>query len=120
MTANNVLLIDDDRTILVLYANFLSKEGITAYQADNAKMAVTTVMNVPIRLIITDINMPDMNGIVLAKQLKERYTSVPIIAMSALPFKDNKDALVEAGISGFLRKPVKRELFIETVKKYLI
>jgi len=83
-------------------------------------MAVTTVMNVPIRLIITDINMPDMNGIVLAKQLKERYTSVPIIAMSALPFKDNKDALVEAGISGFLRKPVKRELFIETVKKYLI
>lgn len=119
MNSSNVLLIDDDKTILILYSNFLAKEGITVYTADNARTAVSTVMNVPIRLIITDINMPDINGIVLARELKERYTSVPILAMSALPFRDNKEALIEAGISGFLRKPVKRELFIETVKKYL-
>lgn len=115
----NVLLIDDDKTILILYASYLAKEGITVYQAENAETAIRTVMNVPIRLIITDINMPGMTGIELAHKLKQRFTTVPIIAMSALSFKEQKEALIDAGIVGFLRKPVKRELFIETVRKYL-
>lgn len=117
--SQNVLLIDDDKTILVLYASFLAKEGITAYQAENAEMAMRTVMNVPIRLIITDINMPGMTGIELAHKLKQRFTTVPIIAMSALAFKEQKEALIDAGIVGFLRKPVKRDLFIQTVRQYL-
>lgn len=119
MSSNNVLLVDDDKTILVLYASFLAKEGITAYQAENAESAIATVMNVPIRLIITDINMPGMNGIELAHRLKQRFTSVPILAMSALSFKEQKEALIEAGIVGFLRKPVKRDLFIQTVKQFI-
>ena len=74
-------------------------------------------------LILMDIQMPVMNGYEAAKQirsLKNRETaSVPIVAMTANAFEEDREKSYEAGMNGYLAKPVSAEALINTIDKIM-
>ena len=95
--------------------------GITV--VENGQEAVDTFKNDKFNLILMDVQMPLMNGYEATKAIreieKERGTHVPIIALTAYAMKSDKDMCIEAGMDDYISKPFKRQVFLDSIEKYL-
>ena len=78
----NILVIDDDATIQLVFSQFLTSLGHEIMQAENGKEGMSVLEKTPPDLIITDIMMPEMDGLEILMQLRNRNVSVPVIAIS--------------------------------------
>lgn len=78
-----ILVADDEMSIRLLYSEELREEGYEVYLASNGKEALEVVDKVPIDLIILDIKMPEMSGIEVLRQIKEKNPNLPVLLSSA-------------------------------------
>ena len=78
----SVLVIDDDPEVRSVIARLLEMEGHSVIQADNGKVALERYSSAPTDLVISDIYMPEMDGIELLTRLRERLPDARIVAMS--------------------------------------
>ena len=79
-----VLVVDDDETILVVMARTLAEEGYAVHSAANGKDAfrLAEALHGRLRLVITDIRMPEMDGVALAGRLRQLNPPLPILFVS--------------------------------------
>lgn len=77
-----ILIIDDDTPVRTTLRRVLERDAHVVLEAPNGKEALKVVEREPCELVITDINMPEMDGIELIVTLVERWPSLPIIAIS--------------------------------------
>ena len=77
-----ILLIDDDPTIQKVFSQFLTGLGYEITQANNGKEGMAVLDKTRPDLVITDIMMPEMDGLEILMKLRERHDSVPVIAIS--------------------------------------
>jgi len=80
---NSILIADDDRLIRMVFREFLADRGFDIHEAENGKEALSLYAEVVPGLIITDINMPIMNGLDFILNLRSMDNSIPIIAASS-------------------------------------
>ena len=80
--AKRILVVDDESSITELVEMLLSGEGYEVSTASNGSQGLEKVDSFDPHLVITDISMPDMEGIEFISRLRKRSVSVPIIAMS--------------------------------------
>ncbi len=114
-----ILIVDDEEMISVLIAQRLFKEGYFCTTANNGKEALNHFYKDDFSLIITDIKMPEMDGLELLKNVKTINSKMMVIIMTAY---GEVDLIVEAmrlGASDFLIKPVDLDLLVLSVKKAL-
>ena len=76
--------------------------------------------NSDIDFVFMDIRMPKMNGYEATKQIKKVRANLPIIAITAYSTSEDKEKAMEAGCNGFISKPVKKELILKELNKFLI
>lgn len=111
-----ILIVDDVEDNLELIQKYFENTAITTILATNGLEAVETVKKHPIDLIITDIRMPVMDGYEAAKQIKNIYPSLPIIALTASVMYKEFEKIKSSNFDGYLRKPVfRQELFSEII-----
>lgn len=77
-----VLVIDDDPKVRSVVARFVELEGHTVVQAENGKEAISQLEGDPADLVISDIFMPEMDGIEVLIQLREHFPDAKLVAMS--------------------------------------
>lgn len=77
-----VLVIDDDPKVRSVVARFVELEGHTVVQAENGKEAIDQLQGDPADLVISDIFMPEMDGIEVLIQLREHFPDAKLVAMS--------------------------------------
>jgi len=77
-----ILVIDDEAEVRRAVASFLRGLGHEVLSAANGREAIATLATGPVDLLVTDINMPEMDGIEIVSSLREAASQVPIIAMS--------------------------------------
>ena len=102
-----VVIVDDEKIILQLIATFLEKHGFRdVRRAENGQQALITMLNCDPCMMITDIDMPVMNGLQLIKQIrrKHRFIDVPIVALTASKDKDTVLEILKSGVDGYLIK----------------
>jgi signal transduction histidine kinase/ActR/RegA family two-component response regulator len=111
-----VLVVDDDRDLCDLLQRMLNRAGFATIGASNGHEAVAVLMNEPIQLVITDIAMPEMDGIELMRTLKKARPDLPIIALSGVEdvMEYNRIA-AHLGARVALRKPVMQNDLISAV-----
>jgi DNA-binding response OmpR family regulator len=97
-----VLIVDDEDLIRDYLAVFFSFNGYEAFTAGDGREALKILQNRPFNLLITDMNMPVMNGIELIREVRNLNMTIIIIGMS---LEDNKYAFLKAGTDYFLSKP---------------
>jgi CheY-like chemotaxis protein len=86
----------------------------------NGKEAVDIVSsNTGIQLVLMDIKMPVMNGIQATKEIKQIRPELPVIATSAFAMPGDKQIFKDAGCEDYLSKPVKADLLISLIRKYI-
>ena len=120
-----VLVADDNPDMLSFIVRQLESNYVVVTANDGVEAVKKMEQAVPGQydLILMDIQMPVMNGYEAAKQirsLKNRETaSVPIVAMTANAFEEDREKSYEAGMNGYLAKPVSAEALINTIDKIM-
>lgn len=109
----NILLVDDDEVIRETVSELLRIKGYNVKVAENGKIALDIFNTFSIDVILTDINMPIMDGHQLLEKLQEEKADVPVIVISALGTADNILKALKLGAYDFLIKPVRDVEFIE-------
>lgn len=114
------LVVDDAAIIRQLCALNLRKIGYTVIEGINGKDALTKTEGMALDIIITDLIMPEMDGIELVKQLRRRKETkfVPIIVLSTVSQEAKVDEGIAAGASGWIFKPFDANKLLATVKKF--
>jgi CheY-like chemotaxis protein len=116
----NVLLVDDERISLKLAQFILQEAGFSVSLADDGRTALASLeKNLP-DIIVTDISMPDIDGLELISIIRKKGLNVPILALSGMSMNDlYLDAAKDFGATAILSKPVDRDQLINTVRKLL-
>ncbi len=117
-----ILLIDDDAAVRFLVSDILEEQGYSVTTADNGKEGLRLLDQGSPDLVITDIIMPDMDGIEVIMQLKQRYPDGKIIALSAggsISSDKYLDLAKGLGAQKVLTKPVEHQELIETVRELI-
>lgn len=114
-----IFLVDDSATILLSISNILTKAGYAAEKASNAEEALRKLKSgLKIDLMITDLNMPGMNGIELIKEVRKlpAYKFVPILFLTTESQQSRKLEAKAAGASGWIVKPATADELLNTIK----
>ena len=119
-----VLIVDDDPDNLLWLDRILRREGLTVDVAADGKAALGRLCEQDYALLVTDVEMPAMDGLELARSVRAREVSsgrhrLPIIAVSAHALLDHSNRAIAAGIDEFLTKPVSPEVLIQ-VSEHLL
>lgn len=104
----NILVIDDDESILQLVTIHLTRAGYLVLTARNAEQALALMETQSIHLVISDVMMPGMDGVALTKILTERY-DVPVILLTARGSLADKTRGFMAGSEDYVVKPFEPE-----------
>jgi two-component system chemotaxis response regulator CheY len=99
----------------------LNTAGYTTIEAENGKDALNKAGGGGINLVLTDLNMPTMDGLTLIKELRKlpAYTGVPIIFLTTESSDDKKGEAKAAGATGWIVKPFQQDQLLNVVKKVL-
>lgn len=117
-----VLLVDDSPTILMSVSGVLERHNLNAKTAKDAEEAVS-LLNSGLKpdLIISDLNMPGMNGIEFVKKARTmtglKFT--PILMLTTESQQGKRDEARQAGATGWLVKPVQGEQLMQVIRKVL-
>lgn len=101
----SVLVVDDDRTWLVALTRLLEREGFAVTQAASATAALRTIKDAKIDLIVSDLNMPRMDGLELRDAMLSNGSGpIPFIFVSGSLDEENRAAAQSLGVPHFLEK----------------
>jgi two-component system chemotaxis response regulator CheY len=118
----NVLIVEDSKAIRSMIRVALEGVGdFFAVEAGNGFEALKTLPTRPFDLIITDINMPDINGLELIGFVKSNpaYRNIPLIIVSTEKSEEDKKRGLALGASGYVAKPFKPQELLAAVQKAL-
>jgi len=117
-----ILIVDDAASMRGLVAMTLKKSGYEVVEASDGKDALTKLSSVgKVDLIITDLNMPNMDGIELIKTLKAdaKYRFIPVIMLTTESQEAKKEEGRKAGAKAWIVKPFKPDVLVSVVKKII-
>ncbi len=104
-SSKHLLVVDDDPRIRGLLTEALAALGYTTSQASNGREALEMTTEQKYDCVITDIRMPEIDGLTLLQTLKKTNPQLPVVMITAFAIPQHKAEAVEAGANGFLMKP---------------
>ncbi len=119
MMAKTFLIVDDSAAIRHLVSFTMKEAGYEVFVVENGKDAIARLIASKIDLLITDLNMPDMDGIELIRKTRcmPDYKFTPILMLTTEAQEDKKREGKQAGASGWIVKPFSSQQLLEVVKK---
>ena len=114
-----ILVVDDEESVRVILKQILDQGGFAAEVANDGVDALAKLKKETFDLLITDINMPNMDGVALLKKAKELYPNMPTIFITAY----GKDKIIleamKTGLADFIEKPFRMDTVIKTIKDHI-
>jgi two-component system chemotaxis response regulator CheY len=120
--SKTALVVDDSPTMRQMVALTLTNAGFKVVEAEHGKDAVNKVSGgSKMDIVVTDLNMPEMDGIALIKELRKMaaFKFTPILMLTTESSEDKKKAGKEAGATGWIVKPFNPELMLKVIAKVL-
>lgn len=113
-----ILLIEDDPDIFTLLDQLFQKENIELVWAETAQEALQIFEESIPDLIISDLGLPDVDGLFLAQVFKQKSPQTPLILLTARDSEVDKASMLAAGAQDYILKPFEPEEFIKRVKAF--
>jgi PAS domain S-box-containing protein len=118
-TGLNILVAEDDEISYKIMEKLLRNEPVKLTRARNGKEAVQLAKeNNHFSLILMDINMPLLDGLDATREIRQFNTSIPIIAQTAYALNGDREKTRDAGCTGYISKPIKRQELLKVIGKY--
>src|SRR6476620_11843298 len=114
-----VLTVDDSRTILAMLHHTLSNAGFEVLQAEDGQQGLDVLKKQAVDVVITDINMPVMDGIEFIKQVRAsgQHNILPILTLTTETSQDKRDQGRAAGGTGWIVQPFDPERLISVIHR---
>jgi DNA-binding response OmpR family regulator len=103
----SILIVDDDPLMRQLLKKVVEREGYKSLEAESGKQALEVLESNKIGLVISDIEMPGMNGLELLIAIKEKNSHLPVLVIIGRGHKYDKHDVIQAGADGYITKPFK-------------
>jgi CheY-like chemotaxis protein len=121
MSKGRVLIVDDEADVRKSVRLILSKAGYDVDEAEDPEAGVAQVKSgankLPLNAIITDLNMPKINEIIVVPYLRSQFPSCPVIVLSGSKMMERSAKLFkDAGVE-FLAKPINQEQLLDALNK---
>ena len=117
-----ILIVEDDTELCQLFSHVLEKNGYHTRMVSNGQEALDALAEEYVDLIISDIMMPVMDGYQAARAIrgsgKKDAEMIPIIAITANAFVEDKRKTMEAGMDAHLSKPLNVQELMDTIRKF--
>jgi two-component system, sensor histidine kinase and response regulator len=114
-----ILLAEDNRVNQTVAIRMLEKMGHSVVVAGNGQMALSLLKTQRFDMVLMDIQMPEMDGLTATRKIRESEQStqyhLPIIAMTAHAMKGDRERCLEAGMDGYVSKPISSQLLEEAI-----
>ncbi len=114
---NTILVVDDEPNYLIVLSELLKEENFEVFTAENGETALEIIKNTDLDLVITDMQMPIMNGMELLKAIKSFNSDLPVIMITAYGEIEKAVAAMQAGAFNYLGKPFKNDELLINIKK---
>lgn len=115
----NILIVDDNYDMLELLQRHLKSFNFHTYKASSVVEAIEVLKTTPIDLLITDLQMPEINGIELIKYTSEHFPSIPKLVITGFPSVDTAINAVKSGALDYLIKPFTGEELKKAIQNCL-
>jgi YesN/AraC family two-component response regulator len=112
------LIVDDSATMRQLIVMTLKKMGCTSIaDAPNGRVALEKLAAQPVDIVLTDIDMPEMNGLEFIQAARAQYTNLPIIILSTHGDEATRDKGLTLGANYYLTKPLSGAKLADVLEK---
>ena len=120
--AQKILIVEDNPDLSQFWAFYLSDAGYETLQAGNLTQGISKALAERPDLIITDLNLPDMNAVDATVILKQdpATASIPIVVLTAMAVGDWKTKALKAGAAKYLIKPISPPKLTEVVRTLIL
>ncbi len=115
----NILAVDDEQLIRDLISTFLSKLGHSCLTATDGVDALNQLEKNKIDAVITDIKMPNMDGIMLTGEISRQYPDLPVMVMTAFDEEYSAGIAISIGAREFIKKPFSLDEFAIRLHKMI-
>ena len=113
----NILIVDDDIDILELLQRHLQSMDYHTFKAVSVKEAIYILKDTFIDLLITDIQMPEIDGLQLLKFSNEHYPEIPKLVVTGYPSVQDSLQVIKSGATDYLTKPFTKKELKEAIDK---
>jgi two-component system, chemotaxis family, chemotaxis protein CheY len=119
--AKKIMTVDDSASIRQLVSFTLKGAGYEVTEATDGRDAIAKINHSPVQMVVTDLNMPNLDGIGLIKWLRSNsaYRFIPIIMLTTESQETRKQEGKAAGATGWIVKPFRPEQLLGVVRKVL-
>ena len=119
MDRPTILVVDDELLIRDLLYDFFSGQGWNIAVAEDGEKALELVQSRQIDLVLTDLKMPNMDGITLSTEIKESHPELPIMVMTAYPSVESAVQALRLKLDDYIVKPFNINQLYKNVEKTL-
>jgi len=115
----SVLIVDDCDTTRKLLSYIIRERGFKIVGASNGIEALEILATTPIDIVLTDLNMPQMDGYELSRSLRkqEEFKNLPIVMITTEASEADKKLGLDAGVSTYLTKPISPQRLLYEIEK---
>lgn len=119
--SKTVLIVEDNELNMKLFHDLLEAHGIDTIETRNGRDVMDIARDNKPDLILMDIQLPEISGLDVTKNLKadDELKHIPVIAVTAFAMKGDEQKIREGGCEDYISKPISVTHFMEVVKKYL-
>ncbi|MBU1140549.1 MAG: sigma-54 dependent transcriptional regulator [Proteobacteria bacterium] len=114
---HSILVVDDEPNYLVVLSELLRDEGFEVFTAPDGKEGMVAIQEVDLDLVITDMQMPGMDGLQFLQKIKEVNNDLPVIMITAFAEVDKAVAAMQAGAYNYLAKPFSNDELLVNINK---
>ena len=116
-----VLIAEDNPTNRELLRELLEMRGYIVSEACNGQEALAMVEQATPDILLLDIGMPLLDGFAVVRKLREnpRFTSLPVVAVTAYAMQGDREKIMDSGFDGYLSKPVNSSSLVQELDRLL-
>jgi len=112
-----IMIVDDEISILNLLKDFFTRSDYEVLTFDSPKAALKSAAENPFPILLTDLNMPEMHGLELIRQMKKIIPDIKIIVLTGYGEKEEAVEALRLGVSDFIDKPIELKAIKDAVEK---
>jgi two-component system chemotaxis response regulator CheY len=119
--AKTVLAVDDSASMRQMIKMTLSGAGYNVIEANDGNHGLSTARTSTVDIVLTDLNMPGMDGVALIKELRKlnAYNGIPILMVTTESDAEKKAQAKAAGATGWITKPFQPDQLLSVMKKVM-
>lgn len=116
----HLLIVDDDLTLAIMLRTWLSKQGFEIETASSVKAAGKKLLeDGPFDLVLSDLRLPDEDGLFLLQWMKQKQVSTPVIIMTSYAEVQNAVEAMKQGAADYIAKPVHHEILLQKIQEVI-